>query len=148
MEIRNILFLILILTACSKTELPEPESYRLTGTMLDMINEVNPGYKFDSTLYHAALMQAIHMDSVKNIDHNWSDGTKLSQRLKTVGFVGSAGECTAFGNDNEKDTFLQWLNSEGHRRIIMMPYNRVGYANSGRYWCLVVGTWDYAEIGK
>ena len=135
MKPRTILYISFLFFACTpKEELPV-----LEGDLLNMINQVNPGYIADERLMKAAEMQVEHMVEVGNIEHDWADGTDLADRLSMCEFLGAAGECTARGQRTEAEVMESWLNSPGHRRIIMGGFNRVGYAMKDNYWCLVVG---------
>lgn len=135
MKHRTLLYISFLFFACNKPE----ELPIFEGDLLNMINQVNPGYTIDNRLMKAAEMQVEHMALVGNIDHEWEDRTGLAERLSMCEFLGAAGECTARGQRTEAEVMESWMNSEGHRRIIMAGFNRVGYARKDNYWCLVVG---------
>lgn len=109
------------------------------GELIDMINQVNPGYIIDDRLMKAAEIQVNYLNSLKTIQHDWADGTDLADRLEMVGFPGAAGECNARGHKTGASVMEGWMKSSEHRKIIMGVYNRVGYARKNDYWCLVVG---------
>ena len=124
------------------------------GDILNMINQARTkGYKcenihykpvgelaWSSQLEKAALIQCNYMDSVKELNHIWKDGTNLEKRLTIVGYKGRAGENIAWGQQMESDVIKDWLNSPEHSELLMFGgFNIVAVARKDNYWTMVLG---------
>lgn len=128
------------------------ENYQLE--LLNLINDfrqqVNlPGLGLSTTL--SGVAQAHAEDMVQNhyFAHEGLDGSSPGDRAQRAEYPSSfAAENIAAGNEYPKDVFEQWVNSSGHRDIMLgEEYTEAGIGGvlhapqteNSHYWVLVVG---------
>lgn len=162
-------FLCLVLiSACSpsvKSDAlkPETQAYAPSNVIVDFdanismakINQVRkkhflPAFKFDQRLMAAAQRHADLMGSSGKFGHEFGPSTEFKKRIFAVGFSNSAGENLGVGYQSIEAAIDGWLNSPGHRKILLKRNYSLGgiaYASntSGKsprlnhFWVLIVG---------
>jgi len=169
-SVRNLLLLLfaLVLSACSpslKSDAIKPDArdYAPAQVIVDFdaktslakINETRRRYflgalRQDPRLMEAAQRHAELMGKTGKFGHEFGPSTKFKRRIFAVGFDNSAGENLGVGYTSIDAAISGWLNSPGHRRILLKRNYTVGgiaYATntSGRnprlnhFWVLIVG---------
>lgn len=94
----------------------------------------------------AAQIHSDDMARMGQMQHVGSDGSRAGDRLTEVGFAwGAWGEAVAAGQPTADDVIAAWLNSPGHRAILLGDYRYVGIGSatgsSGTpYWTLVAAS--------
>jgi uncharacterized protein YkwD len=101
------------------------------------INEARRLFELPPLAYAQALSAAAQYHSEDKADypdspHVGTDGTTSAERLLRHGYAGGyAGEATAWGFADPREAVEFWINSEGHRLIVLNRYTTdvgVGYA--------------------
>jgi uncharacterized protein YkwD len=109
------------------------------------LNKLGPltlSLKLCESAYNHARDMAAH----QKLDHRGSDGSKLADRIKRVGYVGvRAGENIAMGSETVRSVMYRWMRSPGHRANILSDYTEMGAAWIDDdwgivYWCVNFGT--------
>lgn len=168
--VQNIItFLCLVLISACSPSLnsdalnPEPQAYAPSDVIVDFdasvsmakINQVRqrhllPAFKFDQRLMAAAQRHADLMGRSGKFGHEFGPSTKFKKRIFAVGFDNSAGENLGVGYLSIEAAIEGWLNSPGHRKILLKRNYSLGgiaYAanTSGKsprlnhFWVLIVG---------
>lgn len=90
----------------------------------------------------AAKGHVVWMDEEEIFDHYGPNRQTWIDRAIAAGYPSQdVGENIAWGMRDAKECFDAWMNSPGHRRTILTPrYRYMGFARSGQYWCLDVGS--------
>ena len=96
----------------------------------------------------AAAAKVHSTDMARNavMQHVGSDGSDAGDRLRRAGFSWSSwGEAVAAGQPTAADVIGAWMNSPGHRAILLGSYDHIGIAkitsSSGTpYWTLVAAS--------
>ena len=65
--------------------------------------------------------------------------TMYSRRSMYHSRMSFAGECVAAGYGTPSSVVQGWMNSSGHRAILLGGFSTVGVAGYGGYWCLQTG---------
>lgn len=100
----------------------------------------------DGLVTEAAEIHSDDMAATQNMSHTGSDGSNTGDRLERVGFEWSGwGENIGAGYADAASMVDGWMNSPGHREIILSDNTFVGVsvvpAADGRlYWTLVVAS--------
>ena len=83
----------------------------------------------------AAQAYAVYMNRHNKFSHN-ADGRSPGQRISATGYKWSAcGEIIAKGYPTPAAVVRGWMNSSGHRSIILgKSYTQIGVGTSGAYW--------------
>ena len=91
---------------------------------------------WNNLLAAAALSHSKDMNANNFLEHQSSNGKSISDRLNAVGYKWLAfGENIASGQPDEQTVFKNWIESEGHCKIMMSAnFKEVGAARDGRYW--------------
>lgn len=91
--------------------------------------------KLDSKLTGAAQDFAAYMSKHKKFSHT-ADGRSPGQRISAKKYKWSAcGEIIAKGYPNAAAVVKGWMNSSGHRAIILgKSYTEIGVGKAGAYW--------------
>ncbi|MEM7067332.1 MAG: CAP domain-containing protein [Pseudomonadota bacterium] len=126
-----------------------------TATAFDKLNQVRrkhflSTFRPDPRLMEAARRHADLMGATGRFGHEFGPDTKFKRRIFAVGFDNSAGENIGVGYRNIDAAIEGWLNSPGHRKILLKRHFSVGgiaYAKntSGKnprlnhFWVLIVG---------
>lgn len=108
------------------------------------------GFKRDERLMEAARRHAQLMGQTGKFGHEFGPETKFKRRIFSVGFKNSAGENLGVGYQSIDEAIEGWLNSPGHRKILLKRNYTLGgiaYARntSGKnprlnhFWVLIVG---------
>ena len=89
----------------------------------------------------AALAHATDMRDKNYFDHTGLDGSTPGTRVTAAGYAWSTvGENIANGQTSVTQVMNGWMDSDGHRRNIMLAnYTEVGFARVGNYWVQVFG---------
>lgn len=100
---------------------------------------------------HAALARAASAHSTDQaaqgrLSHTGSDGSSVADRVQREGYRWSrVGENVGGGHPAAADVVAGWMNSPGHRAVILTPgenHAGVGYSRSGHqlrhFWTLVI----------
>lgn len=100
-------------------------------------------------LTNAAEAYALYMATANFFSHTGLDGSTLRSRAEVAGYTGWTwlGENIAAGQTSPDAVFQAWMNSPGHRAIILSPSAReigIGHANTatsryGHYWTMSLG---------
>ncbi len=161
-------FCLVLISACSpslKSDAlkPETQAYAPSDVIVEFdanismakINQVRkrhflPEFKFDPRLMAAAQRHADLMGSSGKFGHEFGPSTQFKKRIFAVGFDNSAGENLGVGYQSIEAAIEGWLNSPGHRKILLKRNYSLGgiaYASntSGKsprlnhFWVLIVG---------
>jgi uncharacterized protein YkwD len=74
----------------------------------------------------------------KECSHDDADGSGPGERVEACGGGGWSGEIVACGQTTPRDAVDGWLNSPGHKAIMLDPDQKtVGVAMSENYWTAV-----------
>ena len=97
---------------------------------------------FSTPLVCAADAHANDIGPKKICSHVGSDGSSFISRIKRCGvtYYSRAGEIIACGQKTPADAVRAWMNSSGHRNIILTRgYNNLGcgYYGATKYWVCV-----------
>ena len=107
-------------------------------------------FRPDPRLMAAARNHANLMGATGKFGHEFGPDTKFKKRIFAVGFTNSAGENIGVGYKSIDAAIEGWLNSPGHRKILLKKTYSLGgiaYARntSGKnprlnhFWVLIVG---------
>jgi uncharacterized protein YkwD len=101
--------------------------------------------KLSASLGLAAARQAGDMAKHQKLDHKGTDGSTVSDRVKSqaYAFVRVA-ENVAVGQNSVEEVMQSWMGSPGHRANILGDHAEMGGAfcvdaDGKRYWCVVFG---------
>ncbi len=132
-----LLFLIVVLpTAAVGQSCPSDEERQV----LDLINaeraEVGaPALVFDARLMDSARRHSDDMAEGNFLSHTGSDGSSASQRAQDAGYPSGIGETAGAGQSNAASIVLGWMNSSGHRAILLNPsWRHIGIAYAPTSW--------------
>jgi uncharacterized protein YkwD len=97
--------------------------------------------RLNCRLLAAAQRHTFDMVKMGKMTHAGSDGSKIGQRVKRVGYdYRSVAENVAWGQDTVQRVVHSWMNSPGHRQNILNPnYTEMGIGYSQKYWTQVFG---------
>ncbi|MEM7290052.1 MAG: CAP domain-containing protein [Pseudomonadota bacterium] len=107
-------------------------------------------FKRDERLMEAARRHAELMGRTGKFGHEFGPDTKFKRRIFAVGFNNNAGENIGVGYKSIDEAIEGWMNSSGHRKIMLKRHYTLGgiaYArnSSGKnprlnhFWVLIVG---------
>lgn len=91
----------------------------------------------------AAAAQAHSQDLAAHhfCSHNGSDGSNPGTRIARAGYRARAwGETVGCGQQTPGDVVNAWMNSPGHRAILMGQYQHAGVGHAGNYWTVNTGS--------
>ena len=157
-----VLIVAVFLSACSpssKLELGEPiDDAPVEFDVAQSFEALNKtrqrfflnNFREDPRLMQAAKNHAELMGRTGKFGHEFGPSTKFKKRIFAVGFDNSAGENLGVGYRSIDAAIEGWLNSEGHRKILLKKHYTLGgiaYApnTSGKnpslnhFWVLIVG---------
>jgi serine protease len=94
-----------------------------------------------AALTDAALRHATEMEARNVLSHTGANGSNPGQRLTRAGYAWRTwGEIIAMGQPTPLAVLSAWMNSPGHRAIIVgAEFREVGIAKAGAYWCATWG---------
>lgn len=101
--------------------------------------------RFNRRLARAAMRHACDMQTNDFFDHRGSDGSTSQARVQAAGYRDCiVAENLAWGYPQSQQIITGWMNSPGHRQIMLHPrVEEFGIAITqgpkGPYWVLVVG---------
>lgn len=100
-----------------------------------------PQLALDDQLICAASLQAAFLAQVTGIcDHRGLYNSDLNERLSLCGGGNASGEVLGCGYLTFVTVVDAWLNSPGHRKLIMDPLaKRIGGAMINKQWVVVMG---------
>ena len=159
-NISIITMMLISLTSCITNKCPEinlkKEAANTTGdnvvvsfsnettTLLDIINTERANRKLNKLMEIPSLSCAAqnHSNDIgtrKACTHTGRDGSSFVTRVKRCGYnLTSGGEIVACGQTSPRAAVTAWLNSSGHRAIMLDPgqkYFGAGWKNN--YWTVV-----------
>lgn len=111
--------------------------------MLSLVNRVRSTHDLrplapDEQLWKAAKDHSWEQARYGYMGHDSPDPARrtLIQRTRLAGFEGSAvGEVVAWGYTSQQAVLEGWMNSPGHRRILLDPeLTLAGFGQVGEYW--------------
>ncbi len=120
-----------------------PQQNAMTTQVLQLVNEERARQGLETLVYDSELAQASYIRAVeikKLFSHTRPNGSKWYTVLGERGYdYSGAGENVAYGQENAREVFEAWMNSEGHRENILNPlYTNIGIAvhqSDTLYWC-------------
>jgi len=150
---------ILLMVSCtlSPTDVPKPvvpTTYELSvedqRAFLTLVNELRntgcrcgsrlmppvPALQLNETLVEGADMHALDMQRNTHFDHRGTDGSRVGDRLRRLGYNWrAAGENIAAGYSNTNHVFAGWRDSAGHcENLMSRDFTQLGVARRGNYW--------------
>ena len=160
--------IVIAVSACSPSATLNPGKPEKLGSPIDQtvvsftpdhafsrLNETRRGYllggfKRDERLMEAARRHAELMGRTGKFGHEFGPETKFKRRIFAVGFNNSAGENLGVGYKSIDEAIEGWLNSPGHRKILLKRNYSLGgiaYARNissknprlNHFWVLIVG---------
>lgn len=94
----------------------------------------------NDSLIQACKEQAKFMNDTSRTTHLGRGNTTHAQRAKKYGYKsGLVAENVAMCPCEIDDVMQLWINSRGHRQNILGPFQEVGFAKVGDYWCSLFG---------
>jgi uncharacterized protein YkwD len=100
-----------------------------------------PPLRPDDRLNSAALVHARDMAGNGFFSHRGSDGSTVGNRVRASGCTWTGlSENIAKGQSSPDAALAAWIDSPGHRRNLLGPYERMGQARAGDLWVGVYGT--------
>jgi uncharacterized protein YkwD len=156
---KQMLFLLtsMLVLNCTVSEMPvEPSSEPGTAkAMLKAVNDLRargcrcgskrmppvPALQWDDLLALAAQRHAGDMASGDFFSHTGSDGSRVSQRAREVGYTWrQIGENIAYNYPNAEAVIAGWQESPPHCKNMMSPdFKQMGAAYQDGYWVQVLG---------
>jgi uncharacterized protein YkwD len=103
-------------------------------------------FKLSGPLSAVATHHAKDMATHGKLDHQGSDGSSVSDRIKRKDYDSiRVGENVARGQKNAEEVVKAWMKSAGHRANILGDFTELGAGyfddeNGQRYWCAVYAT--------
>lgn len=130
---------------------PPPPERTIADEVVDLVNveRARRGLSAVAPQPQVADAAEIHtrdMAATRNLSHTGSDGSDTGDRLDRAGFRWrSWGETVAAGQRSPASVVDAWMNSDGHRRILLGDYAVIGAsmvpdATGVRYWTIVVAS--------
>ncbi len=97
--------------------------------------------KWNVKLEKAAVKHARDMHLNDHFDHTGSDGSTLTERIRSAGYEWSLiGENLAWGVLTPEEVVKGWIHSPSHCRTMINPsFREMGAARKGKYWVLELG---------
>lgn len=119
--------------------------------MLELVNAERARRGLGTFQWHPQVAQAAEahaadMAGRRRMSHTGSDGSNAGRRLVRAGFSPSGwGETVGAGFYSAEPLFLGWMNSTGHRNILLGEFDHVGIAavtdrDGVPYWALVTAS--------
>ena len=130
----------------------QPPSY--AAQVVALVNQERAAPGIPALTAHACLTAAaqahtVDMATTGNISHTGSDGSSAGDRIRRAGYQPSTwGECIAAGYPTPADVVAGWMNSSGHRDILLSRsyvHIGVGYVRADgpgptHYWTVNVAS--------
>ncbi len=121
-----------------------------TDKLIEAHNRIRKAEKYSTfsaskKLQNAAELHAKDMADRSTMTHKGSDGTEVSDRVKTQKYdYRRVGENIASGRLTIEQVMEGWMKSESHRKNILGGFSQIGAAvvrdeNGIPYWCVVFG---------
>lgn len=128
-----------------------PAERTIADDVIDLVNAERAQrglapFAWQSRVTAAAEIHSRDMAATQNMSHTGSDGSNTGDRLDRVGFDWrSWGETVAAGFRTPESVVDAWMNSDGHRQILLGDNTLIGVSmvpasNEVRYWTIVVAT--------
>lgn len=132
------------LDASSTESWPEAEEETLRLVNQERARSGCDPVQVDERLAQAAREHSRHMAGQGKVTHVGSQGRSFTQRAKAAGYDRPSGEVTAAGYDTAAETVRTWVESSGHRKVLLncdSVDTGVGVvtAEDGVYWTQVFG---------
>lgn len=128
------------------TTVPPPEQDTLLQETLKLFNEARsqaglPAVALEPRLTAAAVAHARDMRTRGVMSHTGGDGSNPGERISRAGYPWRTyGEIIAQGQPTPSVVTSAWMNSPGHRAIILgQQFTEVGIAKDGAYWAACWG---------
>ena len=126
-----------------------PASRNEVRVLADRINRHRatlgcPTLRWDERLAAVARRHSQDMAKRRFFDHTNPDGRDPFDRLRSAGIrYRAAAENIAFGRTSGRDTYDDWIESDGHRRNIEnCEYTSFGIGLYDRRWTLVIARYE------
>lgn len=124
----------------------DPELARINAEVLRLFNMERSraglhAVALEARLTQAATAHAADMRSRGVMSHTGGDGSNPGQRMTRAGYPWNTwGEVVAKGQRDAAAITLAWMNSPGHKAIILgSQFTEIGVAKDGAYWAAVFG---------
>jgi hypothetical protein len=112
--------------------------------VVDLINDERavaglPPIDLDVRLVAAGRYHSEDMAANRFFSHTGSDGSNFAQRIHREGYPSAGGETIGAGQRTPAAIVAGWMNSPGHRAILLGSYRHVGVGHAaggsyGNYW--------------
>jgi uncharacterized protein YkwD len=130
----------------------QPPSY--AAQVITLVNRERRSRGIPALTAHPCLTAAaqghtVDMATTGNISHTGSDGSSAGDRIREAGYQPSTwGECIAAGYPTPADVVAGWMNSSGHREILLsrsyvhigVGYVRLDGPGPTHYWTVNVAS--------
>ena len=143
----SICLLSLLVVACDDgTAPPDPRADALSQIEQDLLVTINgertsrglPYVVLREDLICAAQHHSKDIGERRACSHNGADGSGPGERVKACNGGGWAGEIVACGQQTPRQAVDGWLNSPGHKGIMLDPDQKeVGVAMFGNHWTAI-----------
>jgi len=139
-------------TATAPAQLPTPPPGDWAAQVEGLINRQRANFGLPPLGTHASLRRAadghaLDMAIMRRCTHTGSDGSDPFQRMRDGGYGAPYGEIVACGQTSPEAVVQAWMNSAGHRAIILCAsctQMGAGYRAAGdgyrHYWAVNFGT--------
>jgi serine protease len=122
----------------------DPGTETIAAEVLSLFNAARVQAGLTAVVIHpqltaAAIAHAADMRKRQMMSHTGGDGSNPGARLTRAGYPWRTyGEIVAMGYPTPAAVTQAWMNSPGHKAIILgSQYREVGIAQDGAYWCAV-----------
>lgn len=124
-------------------QFPVHKSRGLDISMIDRHNTLRSYYQLvelitSAELMQAALFHAKWMNNNRSLSHIGAMNSSHAIRARKFGYTGLVAENIAYGQSDES-VFDMWVASLSHKRNILDKFIHIGYAKSGKYYCVLFG---------
>jgi uncharacterized protein YkwD len=144
------------------------EMYALAEEAVRLVNIERARVGVRELVIKPEMMEVAKIKSQDMVDYNYYahypvEGTSarangntatLIQRLNIRGLQGRS-ECIDVGLDTPKSVVMGWMNSEGHRKVLLSDWNThigvgtaytKGVGSTNIYWTLIVSEWTNLQV--
>lgn len=140
-------WLLALPIACLLAAAPSAAQVCPTDVEVEVVDRINderagvglPPLDLDVRLVAAARYHSQDMSDNRFFSHTGSDGSPFSQRILDEGYPSPGGETIGAGQRTPASIVQGWMNSPGHRAILLGSYRHVGVGHAtggiyGNYW--------------
>jgi uncharacterized protein YkwD len=134
----SVCLLSLLLVACGDGSLSAIEEDLLVTINQERTSRGMSPVELNDQLVCAAQHHSEDIGGRQACSHDDADGSGPGERVEACGGGGWSGEIVACGQTTPRDAVDGWLNSPGHKAIMLDPDQKtVGVAMSENYWTAV-----------